>query len=352
MLTPRAGAIIKYIVEQYISKATPVSSQSIADEAGLQVSSATIRNEVAALEKQGYIIRPHTSAGNVPADKAYRYYVDLLEKRNLPESEQHLVSHLFHQVEREVDKWLRLSATLASQLVQNMAVVTPPKAAGCKFKHMELLSLRESLTLVVLVLYGARVKEKLIHFEEGVPQADLKAVSNKLNEAYTGLTRRQIATKNEKLQLTPTEERIRSHLVEMMEAEDLQQYDEPYLDGLHFTLNQPEFAQGERVRSILELVEYRNLLKSIIPRDLTDDSVHVIIGQENEADAMRDCSVVIRQYGLPDEAMGTVGVVGPTRMHYSHTIPTVDYLSGVLSRLIAGLYGKEIEVVDKAKHPE
>jgi len=317
----------------------PVSSQSIADKAGVKVSPATIRNEVASLEEQGFIIRPHTSAGNVPSDKAYRYYVDSLEKMTLPPSEQHLVSHLFHQVEKEVERWLSLTATLVSQLAQNIAVVSAPKSADSKFKHMELLSLQEQLALAVLVLYGARVKEQLIRFDKAVCQADLTAISNKLNEKYAGMTRRQI--KAARPELSAVEQRISDYLLEMMESEDLRIYDEPFLDGLHFTLNQPEFAQGERVRSILELIEYRNLLKSIMPRELSEETVHVVIGKENTVSAMQNCSVVIRRYGIPEEAVGTLGVVGPTRMAYSHTIPTVDYLATVLSRLMAGLYGRE-----------
>ncbi|MFC1917770.1 heat-inducible transcriptional repressor HrcA [Chloroflexota bacterium] len=345
MLSPRSEAILNYLVQEYVTGTNPVSSQSIADHTGLKVSSATIRNEVAALEKLGYIIRPHTSAGNVPSNKAYRHYVDSLGKTELPESEQHLVSHLFHQVEKEVERWLSLTATLASQLVQNMAVVTVAKAADCKFKHLELLSLQEKLSLAVLVLYGARVKEKLVHFEQVLSQSELAMFSNKLNDTYTGLNRRQI--KAVKTDLTPTEQTITDHLLEMMESEDLQKYEEPHVGGLHFTLNQPEFAGGERARSLLELIEYRNLLTNIIPHDLQENAVHVVIGEENAATAMQNCSVVIRRYGLPNEAIGTVGVVGPTRMHYSHTIPTVDYLARVLTTLVAGLYGKDIPPSEK-----
>ena len=339
MLSPRAGTILNYIVSQYITNTAPVSSQSIADNSGLMVSSATIRNEVAALDSEGYIIRPHTSAGNIPSDNAYRCYVDSLEETLLPQAEQRLVSHLFHQVEREVERWLSLSATMIAQLVRNVAVVTMPKAADCRFKHLELLSLQDRVVLAVVVLHGARVKEKLIRFDQTVSQTNLTIISNKLNAAYSGLTSRQISAKE--IKLSSLEQQVTDYMVEMMQSEDEQKYEEPYLDGLHFTLNQPEFAHSERVRVLMELIEYRSLLKSIIPKNLSQDKVHVIIGKENEAAAMQNFSVVIRQYGLPDEAVGAIGVVGPTRMSYSHTIPTVDYLSSVLSGLVAGLYGKE-----------
>jgi heat-inducible transcriptional repressor len=126
-----------------------------------------------------------------------------------------------------------------------------------------------------------------------------------------------------------------------MEAEDEQEYEEPYLDGLHFILNQPEFVHSHRMLSLMELVEHRNLLKSIVPLGLTNQGVQVVIGKENRAEVIHDYSVVISQYGLPQEAVGTISVVGPTRMPYARAISTVDYLSAVLSQLVAELYGRE-----------
>ena len=333
MLSARTETIIKSIVEQYIAKAVPVPSQCIADDYELGVSPATIRNEMAYLEQEGYIIRPHTSAGCIPSDKGYRYYVESLRNVQLPSAEQRLVSHLFHQVEKEIEKWLSLAATLLSQLAQNVAVVSMINPADCKFKHMELVSLQDSLALLVLVLRGAKVKQKLITFDQAVSQPRLTAIGNKLNAAYSGLTSRQILAKD--LELSPVEQQITEHLVEMM-----QEYEESYLDGLHFILNQPEFAHSDRMRTLMELVEHRSLLKAIVPSGLSRYGVHVIIGKENKEAAIHDYSVVICQYGLPDEATGTIGVIGPTRMPYAHTIPTVDYLSSVLSELVAGLYGK------------
>ena len=339
MLSARTETILKSIVGQYITKVTPVPSQSLVNDYGLEVSPATIRNEMAYLEQEEYITRPHTSAGSIPSDKGYRYYVESLKNIKLSSAEQRLVSHLFHQVEKEIEKWLSLTATLLSQLAQNVAVVSMTKPADCKFKHMELVSLQDSLALFVLVLRGARVKQKLITFDQAVSQPRLTAIGNKLNAAYSGLTSRQILAKV--LELSPIEQQITDHLVEMMRAEDEQEYEESYLDGLHFILNQPEFAYSDRIQTLMELVEHKSLLKSIVPSGLSRYGVHVVIGKENKAEAIHNYSVVISQYGLHGEATGTRGVVGPTRMAYAHTIPTVDYLSSVLSGLVAGLYGKE-----------
>ena len=337
MLSPRAGTILKSIVGQYIVKGMPISSQSITNDYELGVSPATIRNEMAHLEQEGYIIRPHPSAGSIPSDKGYRYYVETLTDIELPLTEQRLISHLFHQVEKELEEWLRLAAALTARLVQNVAVVTMPKPANCHFKHIELVALQDSLALVVLVLHGARVKQQLIIFDQVITQSELTATANKLNAAYSGLTRPQILAKA--TGLSAAEQQVSDCLIKIMQAEDEQEYEEPYLDGLHFMINQPEFALSHRVLALMELIEQRNLLKAIIPPELASHGVQIIIGKENKAEVIHDYSVVIRQYGLPDEAVGTIGIVGPTRMPYARAISTVGYLSSVLSEMVAELYG-------------
>ena len=342
MLSARTETILKSIVSKYIAQAVPVPSQGIANAPELGVSSATIRNEMARLEQEGYIIRTHPSAGSIPSDKGYRYYVESLREVRLSLSEQRLISHLFHQVERELEKWLSLAATLLAQQVQNMAVVTLPKPIDCRFKHLELVALQDSLALVVLVLHGAKVKQQLIIFDQVVAQPELTTMANKLNAAYSGLTSRQISAKD--LDLYFAEQQITDLLLNMMKTEDEQEYEEPYLDGWHFILNQPEFTHSHQMLDLMELVEHRNLLKNIIPKGLGSHKVQVVIGRENRDEAFHNCSVVISKYGVPDEAVGTVSVLGPTRMPYAHTISTVGYLSSVLSKLVAGLYGREIPV--------
>jgi len=339
MLFPRTEAILKSIVGEYIAKATPVPSETIARDCKLGISPATIRNEMAYLEQEGYIFRPHPSAGSIPSDKGYRYYVESLKGVGLPLAERRLISHLFHQVERELEEWLSLSATLIAQLVQNVAVVTMPKPVDCQFKYLELVALQDLLALVVLVLRGARVRQQLITFDQVMSQPGLTAIANKLNAAYSGLTGSQILAKD--IELSPSERQVTDCLIKIMQAEDEQEYEKPYLDGLHFMLNQPEFAHSQRMLALVELVEHRNLLKTIVPQRLASYGVQVIIGKENKEEVIHDYSVVICRYGLPKEAVGTIGVFGPTRMPYARTISTVDYLSSVLDRLVAELYGRD-----------
>jgi len=339
MLTPRRETILKSIVGQYIVRATPVPSQSLVNDCELAVSSATIRNEMLRLEEDGYIIRPHPSAGGIPSDKGYRFYVDSLNDIALPPTEQRLINHLFHQVEWELEEWLRLTATIAAQLVQNMAVVAMSKPANCRLKHLELASLRDSLALVVLVLHGAKLKQQLITFDQATSQITLTSIANKLNDVYSNLTRPQILAKD--TELSPVEEQIRDCLMKIMQVEDEQGYEEPYLNGLHFMLNQPEFVQSNRTSALMELIENRKLFMTVIPDMLDSCQVNVFIGKENKATAIHNYSVIFSQHGLPEGVVVTIGVMGPTRMPYARTISTVDYLSSVLSRLVAELYGQE-----------
>ena len=170
-------------------------------------------------------------------------------------------------------------------------------------------------------------------------QLELTAIANKLNTAYANLTRPQILAKV--VELSPIEQQITECLLKIMQAEDEREYEEPYLDGLHFMLNQPEFAHSNQILALLELIEHRKLVMTIIPGKLASHQVQVVIGKENKAEAIRNYSVIVNQYDLPEGNIVTIGVIGPTRMPYARTISTVDYLSSVLSGLVTELYGHD-----------
>lgn len=340
MLSPRQKTILSSIVGQYITKAGPVPSQSVLVDCELGISAATIRNEVASLEEEGYITHPHPSAGSVPTDKGYRCYVESISSIELSVIEQRLISHLFHQVERELDEWLNLAATLIAQMAQNLAVVSLPKPTASRLKHLELVRLNDSLVLAILVLGSAKVRQQLITFDQPIPQPELTVLAHKLSAHYSGLTSPAIGAKGAGLAVT--EQQVTDHIVKMMEAEDSREYTEPYLDGWYYMFNQPEFSRNRGMAlGLMALVEQRNLLRSIVPRQLPSNRVQVVIGKENKTQAIYDYSVVIRRYGLPEEAAGTLAVIGPTRMPYARTMATIDYLTPILTRLVARLYGRE-----------
>ncbi|MCL1885294.1 MAG: heat-inducible transcriptional repressor HrcA [Dehalococcoidia bacterium] len=337
MLKPREELILSSIIRQYVLRVAPVSSSNVLDECGLDVSSATVRNDVARLEEEGYIVRPHHAAGSMPSDKGYRYHVANMKGPELPLEEQFLINHLFHQVEDKLEEWLNLAVTLLSQQVKNVAIVTTPRSPATQYKHLEMVSIQPHLVLVVLVLHGAKVRQQLVSLEDAVTQEDLTVMAGHLNRLFTGLSVAQIELKI--AELSRIEQLIMQHVLRMLQAEDSHSGQEMFLEGWHFLINQPEFSQGSRLLNLIRLAEQKKLVDLMTLHDLADYGVRVVIGRENKEEAVHDCSLVISRYGLPGAPLGSIAVVGPTRMEYERTIAVLSYVSSLISLLVTELYG-------------
>jgi heat-inducible transcriptional repressor len=314
-----------------------VSSGSVLDECGLDVSSATIRSEVARLEEEGYIYRPHYAAGSVPSDKGYRYFVSSLKPAELPLEEQFLINHLFHQVEDRLEEWLNLAVSVLSQRVKNVVVVTAPRSVTSRFKHVEMVSIQPMLALMVLVLQGAKVRQQLINFEETVGQQELAEAADKLNRLFSSLSQQQIADKL--AELGAGERRLAERILHLMAAEDNRTGQDVFLEGWHFLLNQPEFSHGQKLAALIDLAEQKKLAGMVMPEASRGYGLEVIIGVENKAEHIQDCSIIASRYGLPGEPLGSIAVVGPTRMDYDRTMAVTAYVSSIISLLVAELYG-------------
>ncbi len=337
MLTQRREDILKIVIGEYISKGNPIGSESIA-RMGLKASSATIRNEMSGLEEEGYLTHPHTSAGRIPSDKGYRWYINsVMEMMQLAPPEQRMISHQFHQVEREVEEWTRLAATILSRMLHNVAIVTLPKPSESCLQHIELVSIHELMALLVVIFKETKLRHQPIALEEPTSQENLNNCARKLKDIYAGIPPSQIST--EGIALSSLEERISNTVLHMLKAEEKDEYEEPYVDGLRHILNTPEMITSRRTRYLVEMLEQRSILRSFLPKVVTGHGIKVVIGEENEEEAMRDCSVVITKYGIPGEVDGAIGVVGPTRMQYDIVIPAVGFLSGLMSELVAETYG-------------
>jgi heat-inducible transcriptional repressor len=336
MLTKRRERILKVIVREYIATGQPVSSDAVARK-GLGVSPATIRNEMVELEDEGYLQQPHTSAGRVPSDLGYRHYIEAaIGNAQLSPAEQRRIRHQFHQVEGEVEQWIRLAAAILAHTVHNVAIVTLPKPRESRFKHLELVSLQDFLALLVLVLKEATLRQQVLALEEAATQEELSSVARRLSSACVGLSSEEILALP--LDASHIDGQVARSVVHMMRAEEEDAYEEPHVDGLRHMLDQPELVSSSRLPDIVGLFEQKGLLKSLLPRLLTGDGVKVVIGRENEDDVMRDCSVIVSRYGIPGEVGGALGVMGPTRMRYDRAISTVGFLSLVMSELVGDLY--------------
>lgn len=338
MLSPRKATILKTIVSEHIATVMPVASEIIAHKYRLGVSPATVRSEVVRLEEEGYISRPHVSAGSLPTDQGYRYYVEcLLEEVKLADAEKSAIKRFFQTVEWQRHEWLHLAASLLAELAGNAALVSPPKVAQARVGQIELVSLHKFLVLLVLVLQQAKLKQQLLPTEEAVSQDELTTIANKLNAAYKGLGHGQILAKRQ--EASPFEERAIQKVLWLLQTEDNEQAEEPCVEGLRYMLSQPEFASTYQMLELVEVLEERSWLKSILARQAEAGRVQVIIGSENLEGAMRRCSLVIARYGVPGQLSGSIGVIGPTRMPYGRTIATVQYVSDLLGHLAQGLYG-------------
>lgn len=336
-LAARQELVLRIIIQEYIAKASPVASETLVRNYQLGVSPATVRNYMARLEEQGYLSRPHTSSGIVPMAKAYRHYVQsLAQDLELSPTEQRLINKLFQETEGNAEEWVKLAASLLARLAHNTALVTMPKAPTTRLKHVELVSLADRLALLIVVLHEIRIKQQLLSFADSVSQDELTRIANKLNTVFGAMTSNEIRRK--KAELLPRERHIIDAVLDVIEEQDRSGTERPYLEGLRLMLNQPEFLPSGRMLSIMELMENVEWLSSILSRQTKESDINVLIGEESKQDALRDLSVVFGRYGIPDDIGGTIGVLGPTRMDYGHSIAAVRYFCRVLSNLLADLY--------------
>jgi heat-inducible transcriptional repressor len=346
-ISERQRTILGIIVEEYVATARPVGSEHIVSHYDLKVSSATVRNDMAELERAGLILQPHTSAGRVPSERGYRYFVEnLMKPTALSPEEERRIRHQFHQVEMDAEEWVRLAAAVLAHSVRVAGMATPPRSVAVRLKHFELLALSESRVLVVLVGHDGTVTQQMINIEEGWDQAKLSALSARLNVALEGKTAYDIQQwASSEANVKPLGEgqlpaKVLSTLAAMLSKLERPEASHIYHEGLTHILEQPEFREEpERLQQVLELLEHGTLW-NLIPSVLSREGVQVIIGSEGQPDArgIEACSVIIARYGLGNQLTGVLGVVGPTRMPYSRSISTVSYMSQLLSDLLLQAY--------------
>jgi heat-inducible transcriptional repressor len=316
-----------------------VGSENIVRSHGLELSPATLRNEMARLEEDGYISHPHTSAGRVPSDKGYRYYVEtLMRDTDIPNEEKLRILHQFHQASMEMSEWLQLAASVLAQAAQNLAVVTAPRTPTVRLKHLQLVELNETAVLMIVVDEDIKVHQQMVTLAEPIGQEELNRLAARLNQHLSGKGADAIRAELEGA--GSIEELLARVTADMLALEEESQFADPHLEGIANVLRQPEFSRSDRMLDVVEALEERNLSKVIPFETISDDGVTVIIGAENRQDAMRDCSVVIARYSAGDGGpSGALAVLGPTRMHYPRSIATVRYIGELMSSLMNKLYG-------------
>jgi heat-inducible transcriptional repressor len=335
-LTERQKFILALVIHEYIRSATPVGSKSLVAQYRLDFSSATVRNEMAALTDLGYLRQPHTSAGRIPTEEGYRYFVGrLMHETELPDPTRRTISHQFYQTRHDVDEWMRLAASVLAHQSRAASLVTAPHAEQSRLKHLELIATRGRQVLMVIVMMGGEIHQRILALDEPVSQEQLSQTADRITNLYQGNNADSIRSNSSQLQSLDKE--ITGWLIaEMAQTETLASGD-VYLDGLTNVLAEPEFSGSDDGRKALRLLEERSLLQDLLGRTILNSGVggiQVLIGGEGTWEELRQCSIILARYGAPGLATGTLGVLGPMRMSYGRTISTVRFLSNLLSDMV------------------
>jgi len=342
-LDRRAQAILRAVIEDYVATAQPVGSQSLVDRFHLGVSSATVRNVLAELELGGLLTHPHTSAGRIPTDEGYRWYVEsIMETVPLPDVEQLMIRHQFGQVEFASEHWFRLAASTIAGMTRAAGLATPAKPAAARVRRVDLVGITDRLASIILVMREGAIKQVLVTCDEAADQTMLSIVAGVLNERVGGRTASEAEASleqlDERLPYAPLIRRVGERIVRTLREYDSAAVEEVFSDGLLNVMDAPEFAQSDKLRRVFSALENRTYIGELVDSVAEGGAVRVVIGHENTASDMNEVSLVLAPYGRPGRAVGLVGVLGPTRMAYQQAIGTVRFVSGLMNELIDHLY--------------
>jgi heat-inducible transcriptional repressor len=342
-LTERQKLILALIIHAYVETAQPVGSKALIDRYKLDTSSATIRNDMVELTDAGYLRQPYTSAGRVPTEEGYRYFVrQLMGQTELPANTRRTITHQFYQAGRDVNRWMRLAASVLAHQSQGASLVTSPRPESARFKHLSLISTHGRQVLMVMVWTGGQVRQQMLTLAEPVSQEQLSAAASHINLVCEELDSDGIAALSG--QFDALEQDVIKLTREELERMKQVVSGEVYRDGLTNVLAEPEFAESESARKAFRVLEERSMLEDLLSRTVLTsrmDEVQVLIGGEGTWEDLRDCSMVLARYGAPGLVTGALGVLGPTRMAYGRTVSTVRFVSGLLSDLVIEMLAEE-----------
>lgn len=335
-LNERDQVVLRHVVQNYILTANPVGSRFLAKNCGLNLSPATIRNLMADLEERGYLIHPHTSAGRVPTDKGYRVYVDML--MNI----EHLTSKEVEKIERKLDNvedrevLLAQASDLLGNISSQLSIVTNPQLATGKFDRLEIISISSNRIMIIITIQGGIIKTLVMEIRSVVSRDKLDTIAQILNERLHGLPLREIRqTFSDRVRDVQNEDTglIRLFVESVDELfTDFRERDRFYLSGTSDILKNPEFNSPEKIRSVIELIDDKEIIIHVLESQSEKASdIAISIGNENPEKRMKNYSVITTRYVI-GEIYGTVSVIGPKRMNYSRIIPLVDHIAKTITQ--------------------
>ncbi len=362
-LTARQAAILELIVREYADSPVPVSSKALVERYDLGVSSATVRNDMAALEEIGLIYAPHTSAGRVPTEEGYRTFVQQIlsaEQAILPAGERRSISNRFHQSGVDFEQWLRQAAAILASTVRTASIVTSPAAQEPRLKHVELIHTQGRMVLMVVVLEGGAVRQQMLCLSEPVQQGQLSEAAALINRSFRG--RDAAAVRAGAVYESTLTREISGLVADLLEQAEHGQR-RVFTDGLvnvldpHYLADRVdgESAQASEdlaralhdadsigARQTLRLLEEQSVLEDVLADALSGETsdVRVLIGGDGRWEALSHTTVIVSRYGH-GSASGALGILGPTRLRYGRAISAVRYVAGLMTDHVIDIYGAE-----------
>lgn len=345
-LNNREKNILRFIIQQFILTASPVGSRNISRKYDIGISPATVRNIMSDLEESGYIDHPHTSAGRVPTDKGYRFYVDsLMDIQKIKNKEKGFIAKSIDEKLIETDDLLKITSDLLSRITNQLACVSYPRLESGVLEKLQMVILSSTRILVVISIKSGLVKTITLEVDSEVKSSQVYSVQQLLNERLSGLTLSEIRNSfKERLKdVVPEHNSIIRLFVDSVDKifKDLKSKDNVLITGAKNVIQNPEFDGPEKFQSVIELIEDKDIIIHIMGKseEMDQNEVFISIGSENEDKKLNEFSYISKEYKL-GETHGTLGIIGPKRMEYSKIVAIVDYMAKMLSEYITNVNPK------------
>ncbi|MBT2677436.1 heat-inducible transcriptional repressor HrcA [Bacillus sp. ISL-35] len=340
MLTDRQVLILQVIVDDFIRSAQPIGSRSLSKKEEINFSSATIRNEMADLEDMGFIEKTHTSSGRIPSEKGYRFYVDnLLLPQKVNRSDMAAIKSIFAERIYELEKIVQKSAKILSEMTNYTSIVLGPAVKDNRLKKLQIIPLNKDTAIAIIVTDTGHVENRMFHFPTSIDPSDVEKMVNILNERLAGVPLTNLNSKIYKEIAMLLRQHISSYdtlLNTIMDTLNMPAHEKVFFGGKTNILSQPEFNDVEKIRNLMNMIEHEDNLYNLIRKNPA--GINVRIGTENDNSAMENCSLITATYSIGEEKLGSIAVLGPTRMEYSRVISLLQLISTDLSKVLTQLY--------------
>jgi heat-inducible transcriptional repressor len=333
----RKQAILRAVVHEFTTSALPVGSQALQSRYFVNLSSATIRSELAELSDQGYLTQPHTSAGRMPTDFGYRYFVDfLMDLEKVPERVNAFIADELSKAPNDVQGMVEKVAMTVAAVTQNASVASAPHGSQARIKHLDLVSLEPKEVLLILLLEGNLLRQQVVNVSRAATQSQLTKLVARLNTGLIGHASEEVRQAYDTAPLG-LEKELLGRVVAVLDLYEKGSEGLVVHDGVRNLVRQPEFAESARLQQVLEVLEETRYLTILLRQLIGDSDLQIVIGSENTSSQLRGCAVVLTTYGPSNRLKGVLGVIGPTRMAYSQTVARLQAVARGASERMAEL---------------